>query len=135
MNLVQINWQPATRQLRQFGIISLFALPGIGWIWGSSPTGIAVLSVSGALLATIGMAFPSALKPLFLALTLAATPIGIVTGELAMLCIYFGLFMPLGLIFRMYRRDALERGLAPNEQSYWVKKKQPRNTASYYRQS
>ena len=33
MKLVEINWNPTDRQLRQFGMIALVALPALGWLW------------------------------------------------------------------------------------------------------
>ena len=135
MKLIEISWHPTDRQLRQFGVICLFALPGIGWIWGGGTTAITVLAVIGLLLAVTGMVLPSVLKPVFLALTIVATPIGMVIGELAMLMIYFGVFLPLGLVFRIAKRDSLQLRLDRGGESYWVKKKRPTNIASYYRQS
>lgn len=32
MRLVQMDWHPQDRQLRQFGIICLLALPLVGWL-------------------------------------------------------------------------------------------------------
>jgi hypothetical protein len=78
---------------------------------------------------------PSVLKPVFLALTIVATPIGMVIGELAMLTIYLGVFLPFGLVFRIAKRDSLELRLDQSKDSYWQAKKQPVNIASYYRQS
>ena len=55
--------------------------------------------------------------------------------SLAMLMIYFGVFLPIGLAFRALGRDALQRDFDYNRRSYWEVKKQPRDIASYYRQS
>ena len=108
MTLVEINWKPTDRQLRQFGIICLIALPLVGWIWGATPLVLGALVTIGLLLAVAGVAIPKALKPVFLALTILATPIGIVIGEVVMLLIYFGVFLPMGLVFRLLKRDALQ---------------------------
>ena len=135
MKLVEINWQPTEGQLRQFGLICMFALPGIGWLWGGGTTTIGILAVVGALCAIVGTVLPSALKLPFLGLTVVATPIGMVVGELAMMAIYFVVFLPLGLVFRIIKRDALQRALDRDGDSYWIPKKQPNNIASYYRQS
>ncbi len=135
MKLIEINWQPKNRQLRQFGMICLVALPAIAWLWGGSPTVVMALALTGVVLAVVGLAAPACLKPVFLALTILATPIGMLIGELAMLIIYFGIFLPLGLIFRIIRRDALQLRLDRSKESYWEAKKQPVDVASYYRQS
>ena len=41
MKLIEINWQPTDRQLRQFGVICLVALPALGWLWGGGTTIVA----------------------------------------------------------------------------------------------
>lgn len=135
MKLIEFNWRPTDRQLRQFGVICLIALPALAWLWGGGTTVVMTFALAGLLLAVAGMAVPTALKPVFLALTIVATPIGMVIGELAMLTIYFGVFVPFGLVFRLAKRDSLQLRLDRDKESYWEAKKQPANIASYYRQS
>ena len=72
-----MNWNPTARQLRQFGAICVIALPLIGWIWGGSLVVVGWLLAIGSCLALIGVAAPTVLKPIFLALTLVAMPIGL----------------------------------------------------------
>jgi hypothetical protein len=135
MKLVEINWQPTDLQLLQFGLVCFVALPAIAWLWGASLSVIAILATIGLAISLVGMIAPPALKYLFLALSLVTTPIGVVVGELAMLVIYFGCFLPIGIVFRVFRRDALTLKLDRNATSYWESKKQPTSLASYYRQS
>ncbi len=135
MSLFKTNLQPTDRQLRQFGLISLFALPLLGWLWsGGNTTAIGVTAAIGAALAAIGLLWPKALKPVFLTLTLAAMPIGMAVGELTMILIFFGMFVPLGLFFRLIGRDALERKIDRHADTYWQPKKQPADAAGYLRQ-
>lgn len=135
MKLIEINWQPTDRQLRQFGIICLVALPTVAWLWGGGASIVIVFALIGLMLTLVGLAAPTILKPVFLALTIVATPIGMVIGELAMLFIYFGVFVPFGLFFRIIRRDSLQLRLERGKESYWEPKRQPTDIASYYRQS
>ncbi len=135
MKLVEINWDPNDRQLRQFGAICLVALPLVGWLWGGGPNVVGWLAVAGFLLAIAGVVHPRAVRPAFLGLTIVAAPIGIVVGELAMLAMFFGVFMPIGLIFRIVKRDALQLKFDRQAKTYWQSKKQPRDVASYFRQS
>ena len=58
-----------------------------------------------------------------------------VIGEVAMLLIYFVLFVPIGLVFRLFRRDALQMKLDKNSETYWNTIEMPTDLASYYRQS
>ena len=135
MKLVEINWHPSGRQLRQFGIICLVVLPLLGWFWGGSVPVVSLLAAIGLVLAIAGIVFPKTLLPIFVALMVVTAPIGMVIGELAMLMIYFGVFLPMGLLFRFSRRDALQLNLNRNTRTYWQPKKQPRGPESYYHQS
>ena len=135
MALVELNWTPKDRQLRQFGVICLVALPLVGWLWGGGLQIVGWLAAAGFTLAVAGLVVPKTLKPLFVLLSIVATPIGMLIGELAMLAIYFGVFLPIGLCFRLLKRDALRLKLNRDATTYWHAKKPPRGAPSYYRQS
>ena len=135
MKLVELNWDPTDRQLRQFGTVALVALPLLGWLWGAGLSMIGWLAGIGALLLLVGLTVPRALRPLYATLALLAIPIGLVVGELVLLLIYFGVFLPIGLVFRLIGRDRLNLRSAPSAVTYWQKKKRPAGPASYYHQS
>ena len=135
MKLVEINWNPTDRQLRQFGAICLVALPVVSWIWGGGTLIVILLAIIGLAVAIAGVAVPQTLKPIFLVLTLMVAPIGMVIGELALFVIYFGCFSPLGLVFRIAKRDVLQLTLDRQSKTYWQTKKQANGVSSYYRQS
>ena len=143
--LVKMTWNPSNRQLRQFGVCALLALPLLGWMvlgrtspasWTSAQTAVfgafAALGLLGGLLAVL---WPQALKPAFVALTLATMPIGLIVGELVLLIIYFAVFTPVALLFCLIGRDALERRFEPNRTSYWAPKTQATDVRQYFRQS
>jgi len=135
MKLVEINWNPSARQLRQFGVICLFALPIIGWMWNATPTTLGMLFAVGLVIAATSLLVPTAVKTVFLALCVVALPIGMIVGELAILSIFFGVFLPLGLLFQLARRDALHLNFDRNADTYWQSKTKPSGARSYYRQS
>ena len=134
MKLVEINWNPSDKQLRQFGIICLVVLPLVGLLWSFGGDVIAWLAGIGAVLAVLGLTYPQAIRPVFLLLMLVALPIGTVVSELAMLVIYFGLFLPIAVGFKILGRDALNRNIERSRLSYWEDKKMARDLASYFRQ-
>ena len=134
MKLIQANWQPTPRQLRQFAGTCLVVLPVLGWLWGVSENVMIAMAGGGLLIGLVGYALPKSVQPLYLTLMVITTPIGIVLGELAMLTIYFGLFWAMGLVFRLLRRDALQLQLDREQTTYWQPKPQPRNVTRYYRQ-
>lgn len=135
MSLIDINWSPSDRQLRQFGCIALVALPALGWLWGAGSTLVGSLAAAGLVLAALGFVAPIALKPLFVGLSVVTMPIGMVVGEITMALVYYGVFVPIGLLLRLTGRDVLHKGLDRGGKTYWEPKKKPAGMASYYRQS
>ncbi|MDA0591093.1 MAG: SxtJ family membrane protein [Planctomycetota bacterium] len=133
MKLVQMNWHPGDQQLRQFGMISLLALPGIAWVWGASHDLMAVLLAVGVVFALTGIAKPQALRIPFVGLCLLTIPIGLVVSELTLLLMYLLVFLPIGGVFCLLRRDALSLR-SQSAESYWKPRSKPASVASYYRQ-
>jgi hypothetical protein len=135
MKLVKMNWSPTDRQLRQFGLIALAAFPLLGWLWSAGNiTVVYVAAAAGGLLAVVGLLCPRAIKPVFLALSLLAIPIGMLVSEIALGLIFYGLFVPMGLVFRLIGRDALQRKFHREANTYWQHKRQPADAASYLQQ-
>ena len=134
MKLIEINWRPTERHLRQFGLICMFALPFLGWLWSAGQQTIILLGGVGIVLALFGVTLPKLLTPIFISLMLVTLPIGFVISEVMLASIYFGMFLPIGIYFRIVKRDALKRTLDPGQKSYWEKKSQPDEVARYYRQ-
>ena len=135
MALVDVNWKPSDRQLRQFAGLALVVLPVAAWLWSGNPRVVAWFAIAGVAVFGIGMAFPKAIRPVYLGLLVVALPIGIVVGETFLLSIYFGLFLPMGLVFRLLGRRPLQLSFDRQSPTYWQAKAQPSGPAQYYRQS
>lgn len=131
---IPIQWNPSDRQLRQFGLAALAAMPILGWVW-TAGTAAAVLwsAAAGAGVATLGLLWPRGLRPLFIGLSLAAFPIGMLVNELCLGLLFFCVFLPAGLLFRLMGRDSLQRRFDTRAASYWQLKKQPTDAAGYFR--
>ena len=134
MKLISINWHPTDQQLRQFGFACLIAFPLLAWIWGGGSQAVLVAAAIGLACTVIGWSMPRALNPLYVVLSLLAAPLGLVVGEIFLLLIFFGVILPIGLAFRLRRRDALHLQMDRTCDSYWQPKKQPTGPASYLRQ-
>jgi len=89
--------------------------------------------VIGITIAALSFVWPKAVNGLFVGLTLALAPIGMVVGEVAMLWLFFGLFLPIGLVFRLIGRDALQRRIDKDASTYWEAKREPEKVSNYYR--
>ena len=145
MSAISLNLKPTDRQLRQFGLIAFVALPLLGWVFSGKPTPetwrtghttiIGALASVGTTLAVLALLKPRVLKWLFVGACVAAFPIGFVVGEIVVLLIFLLGFVPMALIFRLIKRDALDRNLDRSCESYWQPKQPARNASSYYRQS
>lgn len=142
MKLIEFNRDPTDHQLKQFGIAALLFLPFIGWLAMGKPRSLEAtnlpllgqLALIGVLWAVLAFTRPKLLRPVFLGASLLTLPIGLVVGEAVLLLIFFGLFAPLGLVFRLIGRDALQRRLDRGAKTYWQSKSQPENASRYYRQ-
>ncbi len=133
MKLIEFNWNPKDRQLREFAVLCLFVLPAVAWFWGASPRSVAIAGAAGSCIAIVGLLRPATVRPLFLALTIMAMPVGMLMGELVVFTIFFLLFLPIALVFRILGRDTLQLRADHNSESFWKPKRAPTDIASYYR--
>jgi hypothetical protein len=51
-----------------------------------------------------------------------------------MVVLFYGVFLPLGMVLRVLRRDSLQRKILPGAATYWQPKQQPSDPADYFRQ-
>ena len=82
------------------------------------------------------MTAPKALQPIYVTMMLVAIPIGFVISMVLLRLIYYLLFTPMALWFRMRGRDAMNRTLEPDSESYWEDHRdtsRPRVPSSYLR--
>ncbi len=125
---------PSVKTLRQFAGLCLLFFGSLG-VWhlshGRTGLGVAVL-----LLATIGLpglVWPKCLRPVFVGWLMAVFPIGWLVSHVLLTVVYYGLFTPMAVVFRLRGRDALR--LRPvSLESYWQPKAQPAGVTSYFRQ-
>ncbi len=136
--MLKLDLNPPKDQLRQFAWISLFAFPAIGWLvlhlWhGTSTTPAWILTGVGLAVFAAQFVFPPLVRVVFVGLMLIAVPLGLVLSTIVLALIYYGLFTPVALAFRVAGRDKLNRRLDPNARSYWVERKTDIPPARYLR--
>src|SRR5437879_5700201 len=122
MQWTDIPLSPSTPTLRQFaGLWLCFFAALAGWqgLARERPTAAALLLAAALLPGVAGLLRPRLLRPLFVGCTLLTFPAGWLTSTLLSACLYYGLFTPLGLFFRLRGRDAL-RLRRPRRASYWT---------------
>ncbi|MDP6930749.1 MAG: SxtJ family membrane protein [Planctomycetota bacterium] len=137
--MIKLDLKPKNETVRQFGWIALFGFPLAGLAltqWpGSLP--INTLWVLVGLGVACGLAavanVPVILRPIYLAMTLLAFPIGLMISTVLLSTIYFLLFTPVGLFFRLTGKDPLERRIDPSAPTYWRTRGAQRAPSSYLR--
>jgi hypothetical protein len=134
MKMVEMNWRPTDRQLRQFGLIGMLILPAAGWLWGAGPGTFAILVTVAVVLGALALLQPLALRYPFLFLCLVTLPIGMVLGEVVMLLSYFLVFVPFATVFRLLGRDPLQRSFQRKAASYWQPRQAAADRSRYFRQ-
>jgi multisubunit Na+/H+ antiporter MnhG subunit len=82
----------------------------------------------------LGLVKPAAIRPIFAAWMGVALVIGAVVSRLILAALFYLVFTPVGLLFRLIGRDELRLRRIDTE-SYWTEKERPRDVRSYLRQS
>ncbi len=134
---MEINWSPNEKTLKRFGLISLFAFVPVGalawWVW-HLPTLAIVLPIAGAAIWLLSMIHPPTVRYVYVGMSLLGYPIGFVVSHVILAAVYFLMFTPLALIFKLVGRDVLQRRLDPQSNTYWQPRPTRTDPAAYYRQ-
>jgi Saxitoxin biosynthesis operon protein SxtJ len=137
MQWSDIPFQPDRKTLRQFAGLWLVFFGGIA-LWQALVRGRPSLGLSiGALALVVGLAGltqPEWVRLIYIGWMVLAFPIGWTVSQVILLIMYFGLFMPIALIFRLIGRDPLQRARRSGVESYWAPKPAPVDVRSYFKQ-
>lgn len=129
--------RPAPKMLRQFAGLWLLVFGGsAAWraFQGDVSTATQALAALAVLIGGLGLAYPPAMRWIFTGWMVLAFPIGWAVSRLMLAALFFLLFTPIAIVFRLMGRDAL-RLRRPATDSYWTAKAQPKNVRDYFRQS
>jgi len=136
--MIAIQWNPSTKQLRQFAGIWFPAFCGlVGWSIGQK-TGhwseVEIGWVLAGLLSGGGLVLPALMRPIFVGLILLTFPIGWVVSHLLLGLIFYGVVTPIGLILRISGHDPLQLK-KPSGNSVWKTSVGKTDATRYLRQS
>jgi hypothetical protein len=126
------------RTLRQFAGLWLLAFGGLAvWQGLVHDRRILALVLAGlaVLVAGVGLTRPHAVRPLFTGLMAVTYPVGWLVSHLLLAVLFYGIFTPMALFFRLIGRDALIRRHLPDRPTHWLPKPTTRDVRSYFRQS
>jgi hypothetical protein len=128
---------PSKKMLRQFAaawIVFFGAFAAVQEFAKHHHNAAVVLACLAFTVGPLGLLFPALIRPIFIGWTIAAFPIGWTVSRVVMGLVFYGMFTPISLLFRLMGRDTLDRAYASGE-TYWKPKPQPADMRSYFRQS
>jgi hypothetical protein len=128
---------PSLKTLRQFAWLWAVVFAALTCWQGfkNGNRGIA-LALAGLAVSVgpLGLWKPRAVRPVYVGWMVLAFPLGWVVSRLLLAAIFYGVFTPLGLWFRLMSRDVLRRRPRPGQSSYWSPRAMPNDLRSYFRQ-
>lgn len=128
---------PKAKVLRQFAGLWLVVFVALAaWRLWHGQTGLRtdVLGVVGLVIGGIGLCYPRRVRWVYTACMIATFPIGVVVSQVALAVIFYAVFTPVALVFRVVGRDAL-RVRRHTTRSYWTRRPAARKSEDYLRQS
>ncbi len=144
--LVEIDFNPDTKTLRQFGAIAFVGFGALAalayyeklvFAFGLGDARLAVaasLAALGLLALVLGLVAPRANRLLYVGLSLLAFPIGFVLSYVIMGALYFLIIGPIAIALRLAGRDPMRRARDPQAASYWTPARPARDKESYFHQ-
>jgi hypothetical protein len=127
--------KPTPRMLRQFALLWILffgALAVASWYRGADSVRTLILG-SVAVAGFVGYIAPAAIRPIFVAWLVLAFPIGWAVSRLVLGVLFFLVFTPVALLFRLIGRDVLRLTRSSGD-SYWSPKEIRGDATGYFRQ-
>jgi hypothetical protein len=121
--------------LRQFAGLWIIFFASLAYVNGALRANTSLALTFAALAVTIGplgLILPRAIRPVFVGWMLLAFPIGWTVSHLLLAVLYYGVFTPVGLFFRLSGRDALEQCYRPDQATYWVPLERSDDAVRYF---
>lgn len=143
--MIDVDWKPNDRKLRQFALASLVGfpliaflltklLPSLSTLESAGGLSLVVLgAILGAVVCVLGWVFPRAVWPIYVVLVTLALPIGLALSWILIPLIYYGVFTPVALGLKLLGKDPLDRSFGRGD-SYWIKRPSPPAAGQYYKQ-
>ena len=121
------------KTLRKFGI-GLFVILGLigglllwrdrgAWPYFGGASGLALI---------LGLAWPSGLIPVYIFMTWMGRWLGWLNTKIILTLVFFLIFTPMALFFRLIGKDLLDKKIEPDRESYWLSRENPAFTPETY---
>lgn len=135
--MIKLQLSPDRRVLTQFAWASPIGFGAFGWMasrLGAPPVVVWSLVALGPMVLAAHLAGIRAVPlQIFRVLVLVGFPIGFVVSTILVCAIYYGVFTPIGLVFRAMGRDAMHRRIDRSSASYWTERPAQRPATSYFK--
>jgi hypothetical protein len=128
---------PKATVLRQFaGLWLLFFVAVAAWRAWHGDVGLRteVSAAAGVIVGGLGLLRPIAIRWVYTGCMIAAFPIGFVVSQVMLAVIFYAVFTPVALFFKVIGRDSLSLRRR-SRTSYWTAKPPVDNARDYLRQS
>ena len=135
--MIQINWNPTTRVLRQFAgvwfplfcvMVGIFVGRSTGYWLETQRAWI----VAGAL-ALVGLVRPAIIRPVFVGLMVVTYPLGFAVSHVLLAGIFWCVLTPIGIARRFMGADALNLRNEKRRDTLWIKSSATQTNSRYTR--
>jgi hypothetical protein len=117
----ELKTDPAT--LRKFGLVVGAVFAGLGaWFWWRHRPIYPWFLVPATPLLVLGAFAPTLLKEVYRVWMTLALVMGLVMSTVILTLFYYLVVTPIGLAARVAGKDFLSRRLAPDANTYWIKR-------------
>ena len=145
--MIHVDWKPDKKKLSGFAVVSVFAFSGLG-LWCYLGKDILAFEAPDHIAETVGMVLGGltvysalcrvidsrGMIPVYYVLTVISVPIGFVLSHIIMGFLFYIIFTPIALWFRLIGRDVLNRRFEPNATTYWNQRPAHVDVKRYFRQ-
>ena len=138
MQWSDVTRAPARKALRQFAALFLAFFVGLAvaraYRSGAWSTAEVVLAAVGVVVGLLGVIQPLAIRWVYTGWLVAAFPIGWTVSQLMLAVLFYGVFTPVAVVFRLMKRDVLRVRRPRPTDTFWTAKSQATDSREYLRQ-
>jgi hypothetical protein len=94
----------------------------------------AIFAILAVTIGLVGLTRPQWVRLIYVGWMVLAFPIGWTISQIILAVMFFGLFAPIALVFRLLGRDSLYRTRRPDRESFWAPKPASTDLRRYFKQ-
>ena len=137
MQWSDIPFHPPRKMLREFAGLWIVFFGGTAlwqWLARGHPMAGLILGMLALTVGPVGLVRPGWMRPIYVTWMVLAFPIGWTLSQVILGVLFYGLFTPIGLAFRLAGRDPLTLRRSPERVTYWTSKPAPATPRRYFQQ-